>query len=156
MSKFHISPDGEPRSCSAQPGNCKYGADYPHFNDKQDARKAYELVMAASIQNSGWGAAPENPFKDMLKKDRQEKLTNSIKNDLEKAGIEVALEHNENEEMYVLTLKTDERNASRTLDRIVRNLDDDNISVPEYFKPKEGYSEDWPTVSITLDDISDD
>jgi len=43
MSKFHISPDGEPRACTAKEGGCKYGADYPHFSTAEDARQAFEL-----------------------------------------------------------------------------------------------------------------
>ena len=43
MSVYHISPDGTPRKCTAKPGGCQYGAEYPHFSTEDDARKAFEL-----------------------------------------------------------------------------------------------------------------
>jgi hypothetical protein len=45
MRRYHISPDGVPKICTAQPGACRYGADAPHFVSKEDAAAAYEQKM---------------------------------------------------------------------------------------------------------------
>jgi len=45
MAKFHITPSGQARNCSAQPGNCRYGengVDPEHYNTKKEAQQAYE------------------------------------------------------------------------------------------------------------------
>lgn len=43
MSKWHLSPKTEgPEKCIAQEGNCDYGADYSHYDTKEEAQKAFE------------------------------------------------------------------------------------------------------------------
>lgn len=45
MAKFHLTPSGQARSCSAQPGNCRYGengVDPEHYSTKEEAQRAYE------------------------------------------------------------------------------------------------------------------
>lgn len=49
-SKFHLRPgSGEPGPCSAQEGNCPYGADAPHFNTEKEARESFELAQGGSF-----------------------------------------------------------------------------------------------------------
>jgi hypothetical protein len=41
--KYHINPEtGRANICRAQPGNCKYGPDAPHFDDKETAREFFK------------------------------------------------------------------------------------------------------------------
>ena len=48
MSKrFHVSEDGEPRSCSASEGNCPLGGE--HFSTVEEAREGYAREMAGSL-----------------------------------------------------------------------------------------------------------
>lgn len=51
MSRFHISPDGQARKCTAKKV-CKYGEDVPHFSTAEDARTAYEASQAGSFSQS--------------------------------------------------------------------------------------------------------
>lgn len=48
MSKFHLSEDGTPRPCSAEPGKCPIDPNAPHFETKVAAIAAYEAQQAAS------------------------------------------------------------------------------------------------------------
>ena len=52
MTKFHISPDGNARACTAQAGACKYGNDTPHFSTEQDARTAFEASQSGSFSST--------------------------------------------------------------------------------------------------------
>ena len=36
MARVHISDDGQPRPCTAQPGNCRFGED-DHFESEREA-----------------------------------------------------------------------------------------------------------------------
>jgi len=48
MAKFHITPSGQARNCSAQPGNCRYGengVDPEHYNTKEQAQQAVEKKL---------------------------------------------------------------------------------------------------------------
>lgn len=48
MAKFHITPSGQARNCSAQPGNCRYGengVDPEHYPTKDAAQKAVEKKL---------------------------------------------------------------------------------------------------------------
>lgn len=46
--KYHINPEtGNPNKCVAQPGNCRYGSDANHYENKADARQAYEGQMSS-------------------------------------------------------------------------------------------------------------
>lgn len=53
MPKFHINPvTGDPRPCNAVKRPCKYAkAGEPHFDSKEDARKAFEQKMSTP---EGW------------------------------------------------------------------------------------------------------
>jgi hypothetical protein len=44
--RYHISPTtGNPNICRAQPGNCPFGAEEPHYTSKEDARVGYEELQ---------------------------------------------------------------------------------------------------------------
>ena len=40
--RFHISLDGKPRTCMAEPGDCPLGPEKPHYATIPEARAAYE------------------------------------------------------------------------------------------------------------------
>ena len=42
--KYHIDDNGTPKVCDASYGNCPYGTDAPHFDNKADAHQYYEKV----------------------------------------------------------------------------------------------------------------
>ncbi len=42
MAKYHVSPDGNPRVCSAPNGKCPFGGDETHYTSKEAARAAFE------------------------------------------------------------------------------------------------------------------
>lgn len=46
MIKYHINGRGEAGPCSAQLGNCPFGAEDRHFPSKATAQQAYEIFMA--------------------------------------------------------------------------------------------------------------
>lgn len=48
MAIYHLSADGTPRSCKAEPGNCPLGKDLPHYSSRHEAAEAYEHRMAPS------------------------------------------------------------------------------------------------------------
>lgn len=48
MARYHLSADGAPRSCRAEPGNCPLGKDLPHYSSRKEAAEAYEQLMAPS------------------------------------------------------------------------------------------------------------
>lgn len=50
MTKFHLSDDGNPRTCSARPGNCPQGPTANHFASKEEARAAFENSLIASFR----------------------------------------------------------------------------------------------------------
>lgn len=48
MPKYHLTPSNQARSCSAQPGNCRYGengVDPEHYPTKEAAQKAIEKKL---------------------------------------------------------------------------------------------------------------
>lgn len=48
MPKYHLTPSNQARSCSAQPGNCRYGKngfDPEHYPTKEAAQKAIEKKL---------------------------------------------------------------------------------------------------------------
>ena len=48
--KFHVNPEtGEAGRCTAQPGNCKLGAQTLHFKNKEAAMEAFEHSMEGEI-----------------------------------------------------------------------------------------------------------
>lgn len=47
--KFHISDDGNPRACRAQPGKCRFGEDAPHYSSKEEASAAYETQQESQV-----------------------------------------------------------------------------------------------------------
>lgn len=40
--KFHVNKKGVPGECSADAGNCPFGANEPHYNSPEEAREGYE------------------------------------------------------------------------------------------------------------------
>ena len=51
MAKFHISADGNPRSCSAKAGNCPLAADDQHFSTAEEARADYEKSQESTVRS---------------------------------------------------------------------------------------------------------
>lgn len=49
MTKFHVSADGNPRSCNAKQGNCPLAGDDKHFDTAEAARTDYEKTQGASF-----------------------------------------------------------------------------------------------------------
>ena len=45
--RFHISSDGKPRTCLAEPGDCPLGPDKKHYETIPEARAAYEEENSA-------------------------------------------------------------------------------------------------------------
>lgn len=39
--KFHVNPDGKVLPCDAAEGNCRYGADAPHFSSREEGEQYY-------------------------------------------------------------------------------------------------------------------
>lgn len=66
MVRFHVSPDGTPRKCSATKGKCKYGFnDNEHFSDVKHAQIYVERIMKKRYSNG---------FKKLNKQSTYEKL----------------------------------------------------------------------------------
>lgn len=59
MSKFHVGPSGNPGRCIANEGNCPYGADAPHYDSVESARKGYENSQSAQIMSLSKHSRPE-------------------------------------------------------------------------------------------------
>lgn len=53
MAKFHVNEEGNPGQCSAQDGNCPFGADAPHFSTAEDARTHFEAVQSLTASLTG-------------------------------------------------------------------------------------------------------
>lgn len=66
MSKFHINDAGDPGKCSAQPGNCPFGAEADHYGSRNDARKAYEKIMGDASLSANSKVARKEHQMDML------------------------------------------------------------------------------------------
>jgi len=49
---FHINDNGDPGKCSAQKGNCPFGATEAHFDTAQEARGAYEAQQESFLLRS--------------------------------------------------------------------------------------------------------
>lgn len=49
MAKFHVSADGNPRSCNAKQGNCPLAGDDKHFDTAEAARTDYEKAQGTSF-----------------------------------------------------------------------------------------------------------
>lgn len=45
MSKYHINAKGEPGRCRAKDGKCPFGSESEHYENKSDARFAYEKKL---------------------------------------------------------------------------------------------------------------
>lgn len=70
MAKFHITPSGQARVCSAQPGNCRYGengVDPDHYSTKEEAIKAVEQKLEEE----------HGAFRKSLKKEKLPEIINS-------------------------------------------------------------------------------
>lgn len=44
---FHVNDNGDPGSCSAQPGKCPFGGVEEHYPTADEARQAYERTMGS-------------------------------------------------------------------------------------------------------------
>lgn len=52
MTKFHLTPDGEAKICTASEGKCKYAennVDPEHYSSKEEASKAYKKLNQDNI-----------------------------------------------------------------------------------------------------------
>lgn len=59
---FHINPEtGEPKRCVARKGNCRYGADANHYEDKNSARQAFEKSQSIEHTLSSLKIGPPPP-----------------------------------------------------------------------------------------------
>lgn len=76
MANFHISEDGNPRACRAQPGNCKLSKDAPHYNSKEEASAAYEKQQEAQVPVAQSGASKSSKPEVALDKDLPEGAEN--------------------------------------------------------------------------------
>lgn len=76
MAKFHINDNGDAKQCSAEEGNCPFGADAPHFDTKKEAQQHYEQtfknsfekpkpVKKTTVYRVGTLSAPETYFDDL-------------------------------------------------------------------------------------------
>lgn len=76
MTKFHINDNGDAKQCSAEEGNCPFGADAPHFDTKKEAQQHYEQtfknsfekpkpVKKTTVYRVGTLSAPETYFDDL-------------------------------------------------------------------------------------------
>lgn len=76
MAKFHINDNGDAKQCSAEEGNCPFGADAPHFDTKKEAQQHYEqtfknsfekpkTVKKTTVYRVGTLSAPETYFDDL-------------------------------------------------------------------------------------------
>ena len=70
MPKYHLTPSGQARSCSAQHGNCRYGengVDPEHYPTKEAAQKAIEKKLEKEHSN----------FRKTLKKKKMPETINA-------------------------------------------------------------------------------
>lgn len=49
MTKFHVSDDGNPRPCKAQPDNCPVAGDGDHFTTPESAREHFEKTQSNTV-----------------------------------------------------------------------------------------------------------
>src|SRR5699024_5111115 len=66
MPKFHITDNGEPAPCNAQPGNCPKGEDQPHFDSEEEAQNHIETKMSSqpfpSVSKTNKDPLKNNPL----------------------------------------------------------------------------------------------
>lgn len=48
MARFHIRENGDPGSCSAEPGNCPLGGNSDHYGSREEALKGAEAKLSAA------------------------------------------------------------------------------------------------------------
>jgi hypothetical protein len=53
MAKYHLNGNGDPGVCSATQGRCPYGGDASHYDNPEDARAAYEMLMEPFARRNG-------------------------------------------------------------------------------------------------------
>lgn len=110
--KYHISPDGMPRLCTALSGNCKFGTKEEHFPSKLEAAKFYEEsnshLLFRTVQNLPKTFDPLlNGDFDLITKDELKLFSKLSRHREHLASLEDTIAYDSWEE----NLKPDEREA---------------------------------------------
>jgi hypothetical protein len=72
--KFHITPSGQVRKCSATKRPCPYGGEEAHYPTKEAAEKAFQDKMEEQMKDTPWGkrrAAAKAQWEEAKERGRQ-------------------------------------------------------------------------------------
>lgn len=79
MANYHINGRGEPRSCSARPGNCPFGSVDDHYSSAEEAMSAFESKMAdATFVSHSRDSAPAQGLNSTTLEDLKPRDTDTL------------------------------------------------------------------------------